>query len=1010
MKKYFLPAILTSALCHFTSYISAQQVNSAMFGMMEARSLGPGTMSGRITAIEGVNSDEGKTIYVGTAGGGVWKSTNAGSSYKPMFDKYCQSIGALAINQKNPSTVYVATGESNMRNSVSIGNGIYKTTDGGDNWKKIGLDSTEHISKVVLNPENPDIIYVAAPGPLWSNSKHRGVYKSTNGGDTWEKVFYIDDKTGCADLLIDPTNPNILFCSMWEFRRKPYEFNSGGNTSGLYKSVDGGKTWKEITKGLPPKPFGRIAMTLAACDPKQMLAIVESNKTGLYISSDEGESWKNQSATMNTCARPFYFSTIAFDPKDAKKVYRPAFQFAYSSDGGYSFTEASNEGGWVHSDMHAIWINPAHTNIIYVGTDGGIYRSIDHGATWQFCHNLPVGQFYHVCYDLKDPYNVYGGLQDNGSWTAPSAAPGGIGNGNWNRVNGGDGFWVQADIDGKTTYSEYQGGNMVRTDMTTMKSENIQPQKTLKEEKLRWNWNTPIVLGTKNPHNLYVGAQYLYKSTDQGRNWKRISPDLTTNDKNKQKQEDSGGLSEDNTSAENHCTIFTIAESPIDENIIWAGTDDGNLQYTTDGGTTWTNVSANIALSGIAKQTWVSSIEPSRYDKNTVYATFDNHMYGDHQTYLGKSTDMGKTWKRISSGEFTGYAHKIREDLENKNLLFLGTEMGLFATLDGGENWFRMKNNIPEYALVRDIQIHPKTSDLIIATHGRGIFILDNIRPMRALTKEIWEKDVFLFPTPDITLNNGRFGFGGPEVSGGWNADNPDDKPTINYYLKSRLNSGKVTVDIYDEKNNLVQSIPGGIRKGINKVDWNLRMTPPKVSSGSTKMDFAGFTAPMVLPGTYIVKLKVNDKEFTSSVKCIHDEKNKDLTLEDRKLVYERSMQMLNLYNSVNKTLDSIAFYQKRLKADTVAFAKNKNAVAFYNDLQKVKAELVATKKVSIFADEKRVREKVSELYGTFCNMEAKPNSTQLEAIDDLQKDYNTQADAFNVALKKHLPKMNFKN
>ncbi len=429
MKKIILltVSLLASFIFHLSS-VTAQQVTSAMFGMMEARSLGPGTMSGRITAIEGVNNDEGKTIYVGTAGGGVWKSTNAGSSYKPMFDKYCQSIGALAINQKNPSTVYVATGESNMRNSVSIGNGIYKTTDGGDNWKKIGLDSTEHISKVVLNPENPDIIYVAAPGPLWSNSKHRGVYKSTNGGDTWEKIFYIDEKTGCADLLIDPTNPNILFCSMWEFRRKPYEFSSGGNTSGLYKSIDGGKTWKEITKGLPSKPFGRIAMTLAACDPKQMLAIVESNKTGLYISSDEGESWKNQSATMNTCARPFYFSTIAFDPKDAKKVYRPAFQFAYSSDGGYSFTEASNDGGWVHSDMHAIWINPAHTNIIYVGSDGGIYRSIDHGASWQLLTG--ISSFSSMVIDPTHPRSLYaanGGVWHSGDGGAHWSALGGAG-------------------------------------------------------------------------------------------------------------------------------------------------------------------------------------------------------------------------------------------------------------------------------------------------------------------------------------------------------------------------------------------------------------------------------------------------------------------------------------------------------------------------------------------------------------------------------------------------------
>jgi photosystem II stability/assembly factor-like uncharacterized protein len=998
--------IIVFAFALYSIGLNAQsQVTSGMFGMMEARQLGPGTMSGRITAIEGVLNDEGKTIFIGTAGGGVWKSTNAGAAYKSIFDKYCQSIGALAINQKNPSILYVGTGESNMRNSVSIGNGLYKSTDGGDNWKKIGLDSTEHISKIVINPENPDIIYVAVPGALWSNSKHRGLYRSMNGGETWDKIFYIDEQTGCADLLMDPTNPNILFASTWQFRRTPYSFNSGGKGSGLYKSLDGGKTWKEISNGLPAKPFGRIAMALAPSDPKQMLAIVESKNTGLYISSDGGETWKNQSATLNVTARPFYFSTIVVDPKDPKRVYRPAFQFAYSSDGGYSFTNASSDGGWVHSDMHALWINPFHTNIMYLGTDGGVYMSVDRGATWQFNHGLPVGQFYHVAYDNQEPYNVYGGLQDNGSWMAPSAAPGGVGNARWSNVGGGDGFWTIPDVDGKTVYSEYQGGNMSRVNLKTMKSEFIQPQKTSKEEKLRWNWNTPIITGAKNPGNLYVGAQYLYKSTDQGRNWKRISPDLTTNDKKKQEQEESGGLSADNTSAENHCTIFTISESPLDENLVWVGTDDGNLQYTTDGGNSWVNVSANVAKSGIVSQTWVSSIQPSQYDKNVVYATFDNHMYGDHKTYLGKSTDLGKTWKRINSSEFTGFAHKIKEDPENKNLLFLGTEMGLFSSLDGGENWFRMKNNIPEYALVRDIQIHPKTHDLIIGTHGRGIYILDDIRPISTLTKEILDQEVYIFPTPDITLTTGKFGWGGPEVSGGWSAGNPPSIPSINYYLKQRISTGKITLDILDDKGNLVQSIPGSIRKGINKVEWNLRGIPPRVAAGSTKMDGAAFTSPMVLPGTYTIKLKIKDKEYTSFVKCIHDEENKDLSLEDRNLVYNKSMQLLKLYNNVNNTIDSISYYQKALKKDTILFVKNKNAKAFYDELQKVKAEFMATKKTSIFADEERIREKVSTLYGGFCSMGAKPNTTQLEAIDVLEKDYEKQETAFRSVVAKHLPK-----
>jgi photosystem II stability/assembly factor-like uncharacterized protein len=596
------------------------------------------------------------------AGGGVWKTTNAGVTFKPVFDKYTQSIGALAIDQKNPKVIYVGTGESNMRNSVSIGDGLYKSTDGGDNWTKIGLEGTEHISKIVIDPSNANTIYVAAPGPLWSDGTERGLYKSTDAGKTWTKILYINEKAGCADVTIDPSNPNIVYASTWEFRRLPYSFNSGGNGSGMYKSTDAGKTWKELTKGLPPKPFGRIAFALAPSAPENLLAIVESKETGLYISADGGENWKQQSATANIVARPFYFSTIAVDPNDPKRVYRPAYTFSYSTDGGYSFADASNEGGGMHPDMHALWINPNNTNQLYVGTDGGVYFSLDRGVTWNFVQGLPVGQFYHAAVDNREPYTVYGGLQDNGSWMAPSSAPGGVSNSDWKDIFGGDGFWVQPDPnDPNFAYAEAQGGEMVRVNLTTNRTVGIKPQQAAREEKLRWNWNTPIVIGSKNTRNLYTGSQYLYRSTDQGRNWTRLSPDLTTNDKNKQQQEESGGLSADVTSAENHCTIFAIAESPLDEMLIWVGTDDGNLQYTADGGRTWNNVSKNYAAAGIPAGTWVSSIEPSAHDKRVVYATFDNHMYGDHKTYVAISADMGKTWKMLQSEEFTGLRIRLRK-------------------------------------------------------------------------------------------------------------------------------------------------------------------------------------------------------------------------------------------------------------------------------------------------------------------------------------------------------------
>ncbi len=986
--KYCLPFVFVFFLS--TSAVAQTKITSATFGMMEARQLGPGTMSGRITAIAGDDSDC-KTIYIGTAGGGVWKTSNAGVSFKSMFDKYCQSIGAIAVDQKNHGVVYVGTGESNMRNSVSIGDGLYKTDDGGDNWVKIGLDSTEHISKIAIDPKESNVIYVAAPGPLWSDSKQRGLYKSTDAGKTWDKVLYINDKTGCADVAVDPVHTNIVYATTWEFRRTPYSFNSGGDGSGMYKSTDAGKTWNELKNGLPQKPFGRIALALSPSAPNDLVAIVESKETGLYISRDGGASWKQQSSTLNVTARPFYFSTIMFDPLDSMRVYRPAFEFAYSNDGGYSFADASGDGGWIHSDMHALWINPKNTNQLYLGTDGGVYVSLDKGGSWIFLQSLPVGQFYHVAIDNADPYRMYGGLQDNGSWVGPSSAPGGVGNSNWMAINGGDGFWAQPDPnDSNIAYAESQGGEANRINLTTTKSFSIQPQEAQGEEKLRWNWNTPIVTGVKGTHNLYMGAQYLYKSTDQGRSWDRISPDLTTNDKSMQQQDSSGGLSADNTSAENHCTIFTMTESPFDDQNIWAGTDDGNLQVTTNGGKTWTNVEKNVAACGVAPMAWVSSIEPSHFDKQTVYATFDNHMVGDMKTYLAKTTDMGKTWSMISSSEFTGFAHKIKEDLVNKDLLFLGTEMGLFATLDGGANWFRMKNNIPWYVSVRDIQIHPKTHDLVLATHGRGIIVVDDITPMRSLTKDIIDQDVYLIPTEPIVLTDGKFGDGGFPSTGGLNAGNsPSTYPQpIEYYLKNRINTADAKIEIFDASGTLIQSIPASKRKGINKVQWNLRMKPPAVATGGTKIDGGGFLGPMVLPGIYTMKLTIGSKEYTSQLTLVHDSSNKDFSMDDRKLQYDVAMQCYRMHEQLAHVVDDINAKQAWIKQrlDSVKDKKSRTLLTEYNDtLERLRTTLLASKQKSIFADEKKLREDITDVYGSVAGSETRPSNLQIDRVKELQ-------------------------
>lgn len=994
MKKVIIVfAVLLNSAAAFS------QISSATFGMMQARQLGPAVTGGRISAIEGVNN-EPRTIYIGTAGGGVWKTTNAGVSFTSVFDKYCQSIGAIAIDQQQPKTVYVGTGESNMRNTVSIGDGLFKTTDGGENWTRIpGFDSTEHISKIVINPKNSNIIYVSAPGPLWSDSKHRGLYKSADGGKTFEKILYINEKTGCADVIIDPSNPEILYASTWDFRRTPFSFNSGGNGSGMYKTTDGGKTWNVLTGGLPAKPFGRAALALAPSQPNKLIAIVEAEKTGLFMSNDGGQNWKQQSAIVNVVSRPFYFSCLVIDPKDANRVYRPGFGFSYSDDGGNSFADG---GFTVHSDMHALWINPQYTNQMYLGTDGGVYMSTDRGGSWILLASLPVSQFYHVAVDNKQPYNVYGGLQDNGSWMAPSQAAFGIKNADWKFLYGGDGFWVQPDgVDESIVYAEYQGGHIGRVNTKDGTSYDIQPQQSINDEKLRFNWNSPIVIGAKNKKNLYIGAQYLYKSTEQGRNWQKISPDLTTNDKKKQEQEKSGGMSADNTSAENHCTIFSIAESPLDENIIWVGTDDGNLQYTTDGGKTWTNTAKNYAAAGIAPQSWVSSIEPGKFDKNTVYATWENHMYGDHKTYVGKSTDMGKTWTKFESDEFNSFAHKIKEDNVNKDLLFLGTEMGLYATLDGGKKWFRMKNNIPWKAMVRDIQIHPVTNDLIIASHGRGIMIVDNISAMRTMTADMASKEVYIFDSKPIDLTMGKFQTVGTQ-SEGWSAGNTPQQAPIKYYFRDRLNTGDVKIEIFDKDGKLLQTMPGTKRKGINMVYWNMRITPPKVASGGAKPDFSGFTAPMVLPGEYTVKIKVADKVYDSKIE-LKAEERPDFTQVDREVQYATAMKLYSMHEELAKLADEISGKQKGLKLmlEKMGNPKTKKIVQqYYDSLETLRGTLMGTKQTSMFADEQRIRENISELYNAVCYQEVKPSNLQEERVKGLQGEIKKATDKNAVLTK----------
>jgi photosystem II stability/assembly factor-like uncharacterized protein len=992
--------LIAAGYCSFLFVLTSfgqTNLNSSYFQTLTARALGPSTMSGRITAIEGIVTSDQLNLYVGTAGGGIWKSQNGGVSFSPVFDKYNQSIGAIAIDKTNPRTVYAGTGESNMRNSVSIGDGLFKTTDGGANWQKVGLDSTEHISKIIIDPNDNKTIYVAAPGPLWSSSTHRGLYKSTDAGKTWKKALYVNDETGCADIAIHPTNPKIIIASFWQFRRKPFAFESGGPGSAMFKSTDGGETWTKISKGLPEGNLGRIVLSINPSKPDEVLAIVEAKIPGLYLSKDGANSWEKLAATENITARPFYFSTLVFDPKDPKRVYRPAFDFAYSKDGGYSWSNTIIGGVAPHADHHALWINPANTEQMYLGTDGGVYISQNKGVSWQFLNNLPVGQFYHVSTDNEPTYHVYGGLQDNGSWMAANSSAGGVSSADWFDLNGGDGFWVQpSPLNAKIVFAESQGGNANRIDLTTGLASSIKPQKQAGDEEHRFNWNTPIVIGNstkklangKPVFNLYMANQYLYQSKDEGRSWTKISPDLTTNDKAKQKTEESGGITGDNTSAENHCTIFTVTQNPNNEMQIWVGTDDGNLQMTNDGGKTWTNKAPEVWKTGIPKGTWVSSIEISKLNPKRIYASFDNHMYGDHQTYIAMSLDGGNTWKRIVSTEFSGFAHVVREDLQNENILFVGTETGLFISLDAGKTFMRSKyQGMPWYNLVRDLKIHPKTGDLVIASHGRGVYVIDDLQPLRDLAKNDIEKEHLFFKPADFPYDFApQLPSTGSNIAG-WTEAGKALLPSFNYYLKQKSND-IVKFEIYDATGKKIKDLNGSNNKGLNKVYWPLTSNPPKVAKGGfiaqSMVFYSGVYGPKVPTGKYKVVMKVDGKSYDQMINILPNDA-KGFSAANVARLYNQSTRMFQLHENLAVLVDSL---DKTLVGWQKIANPSADQVKKTAKLDSMRHEILELKRQTIFYDELKYRRKVSDLYMEIATSFEPMSPAKEGAIGLLEKEF----------------------
>ncbi|MFD2165607.1 WD40/YVTN/BNR-like repeat-containing protein [Thalassotalea euphylliae] len=969
----------------------------SVFGDLEARHVGPALMSGRIGDLE-MHPTNSRIIYAGAAGGGVWKSINGGATFKPIFDEHPQSIGAIELDPNDPdNTVWVGTGEIWTRNSVSVGDGLFVSKDGGANWTQKGFEGSERISSVVVNPKNSKEIYVGVLGALWGDSKQRGVYKSVDGGDTWEQLLYIDETTGCSDVVMDPSDPNVLYASMWEFRRTAWSFNSGGESSALYKSTDAGKTWNKIHNGFPEGKLGRIAVAVAPSDPNRLYSVLETEKDedkGLYRSDDGGKSWQHLNGDFGLVVRPFYFSRIVVDPQNPDILVKGGLFGSISRDGGATFKDL----GRMHADIHDAVFDPKDSERMYVATDGGVYRTWDGGSTMEIVENIPVSQFYHISVDNAEPYNIYGGLQDNGSWYGPSSSPGGVEARDWNSVGYGDGFRVLKHATKPIVYSEMQGAQNVwrlNTELNQVKT--IQPLPEKGDPKLRFNWNAPIELSPNEPDRLYMGSQFVHVSEDMGSTWKKISPDLTTNDPAKQNQLESGGLSVDNSGAENHSTIFTIAESSLDEDIIWVGTDDGNVQVTKNGGKKWQNVIENVP--NLPKHTWVSHIEASVHDKGTAYAVFDGHTANDSNTYVYKTTDFGKTWTSLAKDNIKGFARNIQEDYENPNLLFLGTEFGLYITLNGGQDWLRFTNNMPATA-VHYIELQKQTNDLVLGTHGRGIIILDDISPLRELSDDVLNKKFHFFAS-EPTIINEENGFGGGSTETQFVGQNASTSAQIKYFMKKRHIFGKVKLEVFDEEGNKVADLPAGKAKGINVVDWNYHLKPPKIAKGKT-WTFGGFTAPRVSPGVYNVVMTKGKEVYETKVELIADP-DSPLSKRDRKKLHKTTMKLYDMTQElaylVYQIDEHIALAEKQ---------EGEQAIALTKALNTLKETLVITTGDNyVGSAEPQLREKLADLYSKVTQGFEVPSKSEMANLallttrfDDAKKQYGDilagQADTIN--------------
>jgi photosystem II stability/assembly factor-like uncharacterized protein len=1020
-QSFILVSILVFGLCCHLAYAkNANQkdgylIERALNGL-EWRCIGPANWEGRVVDFA-VPTNNPCIIYVATASGGVWKSINNGTTWEPIFDdQSTSSIGDVEVSPSNPEIIWVGTGEANNRQSSSWGNGIYKSNDGGKTWVHKGLEDTHHIGRIVIHPTNPDIVYVAALGHLWGPNKQRGLFMTTDGGETWINTKHIDENAGFVDVAMDPKTPTTLYAAAYQRRRRGWGFNGGGPGSGIYRTEDGGKTWHQLNKGLPQGIIGRIGIDVYKKNPNIVYALVEHKEGGVFRSDDKGMSWTKMSSTN---PRPMYYSQIRIDPNNDQRIWVLGATLFVSKDGGKNFQtdyikEVRPDHFPVHIDYHALWINPRNSRHMIAGTDGGIYFSYDQGRTWDFVNSLPLAQFYDIAFDMRKPYFVYGGLQDNGVWAGPSANYNafGITNEDWARIGDGDGFHVQVDpTDYKTVYYDTQYGNIMRLDIDSFQSKSLKPKPENDEEIYRFNWNSPILLSPHDPNTIFIGGNRLFISHDKGETWK-TTEDLTSQfDMNKMPV--MGVLVDRGTPSRNDGILFygnitTVSESPLKKGLLYAGTDDGNLQISLDGGENWKNIIDKIKQ--LPEKIYVSRVITSNFEEGRAYATFDNHRNDDFAPYVYCTNDYGENWQPISNDIPNGdVVNVICEHHKNPDLLFLGTERGVNVSINRGQKWMPIKANLPVMP-VDDIAIHPRENDLLLGTHGRGIWILDDITPFEHLTPEVLNSPIHLFDIREATIFNPRSRkyTGTPFGHKIFVAPNPPFGAIISYFLKEDTKKG-VKIIIRSKDGKAVNEIKGPNKSGINRVEWNLRYSSPSSRNGEILRE----QGPFVLPGEYQVSLELEKIKTTKTVKLVGDPRI-DVTFKELKAQHDALYALHELFpalvsaTKVSKELkDQLDTLIQRINSKKTPVLIRKKIRALALELREIRTSLIGNPALGRLSILKSVRGRFNSLTESLERYMGRPTTQQLKLVQKTTEELRRLVKRLNKLIQDELNELN---